>query len=68
MATLTKKDLLETIEGMPKALYSGGLYIRYDKNGLWYCGYENTVFHSSDKNLLVALAILYINLKTQGLC
>lgn len=63
---LTKKDLLEAIEDMPKALYSGGLYIRADKNGLWYCGYENSVFHSSDKNLLVALDTLRINLKAQG--
>ena len=66
MATLTKKDLLEAIEDMPKALYSGGLYIKYDMNGLWYCGYNNSVFHTSDRDLSIALDMLRINLKMQG--
>ena len=66
MATLTKKDLLEAIEDMPKALYSGGLYIKYDMNGLWYCGYNNSTFHTSDRDLSIALDMLRINLKMQG--
>ena len=60
---LTEKDLLGNI---PKALYSGGLYIKYDMNGLWYCGYNNTVFHTSDRYLSIALDLLRINLKLQG--
>ena len=63
---MTKKDLLEAIEDMPNALYSGGLYIKYDMNGLWYCGYNTTVFLTSDRDLSVALDILRINLKLQG--
>ena len=63
---MTKKELLETIEDMPKALYSGGLYIKYDMNGLWYCGYNNTTFHTSDRDLSVALDNLFNNLKASG--
>jgi hypothetical protein len=66
MTTLTKEKLFEVIEDIPKALYSGGLYIKYGMNGLWYCGYDNTVFHTSDRNLSVALDMLQINLKMQG--
>lgn len=66
MAIITKKKLLEAIEDMPKALYSGGLYIKYEMNGLWYCGYNNSTFHVSDRDLSVALGMLQINLKMQG--
>ena len=66
MATLTKKDLLEAIKDMPNSLYSGGLYIKYDLNGLWYCGYNGSVFHSSDRDLAVALDNLFNNLKASG--
>ena len=60
---LTEKDLLK---GMPKALVSGGFYLRYDFNGLWYCGYNNTVFHSSDRDLSTAIDELSIKLKEAG--
>ena len=63
MATLTKKELLEAIKDMPNSLYSGGFYIKYDLNGLWYCGYNNSVFHSSDKDLSKAIDELSIKLK-----
>ena len=52
--------------GYAKTLYSEGLYIKYDMNGLWYCGYNNSVFHASDRDLLIALDMLRINLKLQG--
>ena len=35
-------------------------------NGLWYCGYNNSVFHTSDRDLSIALDMLRINLKLQG--
>ena len=60
---LTEKELLK---GLPKALVSGGFYLRYDFNGLWYCGYNGTVFHSADRDLTVALDILSNNLKASG--
>ena len=63
---MTKKDLLEAIEDMPKALYSGGLYIKYDMNGLWYCGYNNSVFHACDRDLSTAIDELSIKLKEAG--
>jgi hypothetical protein len=63
MATLTKEELLEAIDDMPKALYSGGFYLRYDMNGLWYCGYNNTVFHASNRDLSIAIDELRIKLK-----
>ena len=63
---MTKKELLEAIEDIPKALYSGGFYLKYDMNGLWYCGYNNSVFHASDRDLTVALDILFNNIKASG--
>ena len=63
---MTKKDLLEAIEDMPKSLYSGGLYIKYDHNVLWYCGYNGSVFHSSDRDLSKAIDELSIKLKDAG--
>lgn len=60
---LKEKDLLDDI---PKALYNGGFYLKYDMNDLWYCGYNNSVFHTSDKDLSIALDMLRINLKMQG--
>ena len=60
---LTEKDLLKN---MPKALVSGGFYLKYDLNGLWYCGYNGSVFHSSDRDLAVALNILSNNIKASG--
>ena len=66
MATLTKKELIKAIEDMPKALYSGGFYLKYDMNGLWYCGYNNSVFHASDRDLSTAIDELRIKLKTSG--
>ena len=63
---MTKKELLKAIKDMPKALYSGGLYIKYDMNGLWYCGYNNSVFHTSDRDLAKAIDELSIKLKDAG--
>ena len=60
---LTEKELLK---GLPKALVSGGFYLKYDFNGLWYCGYNGSVFHSSDRDLAVALDILFNNIKESG--
>lgn len=54
------------INKLPLSLYSGGLYMKYDKNGLWYVGYQNSVHHASDKDLLEALSILYLKLKNCG--
>ena len=51
---------------MPNSLYSGGLYIKYDLNGLWYCGYNGSVFHSSDRDLSKAIDELSIKLKDAG--
>ena len=63
---MTKKDLLEAIEDMPNSLYSGGFYIKYDLNGLWYCGYNGSVFHSSDRDLSKAIDELSIKIKDAG--
>ena len=63
---MTKKELLEAIKDMPNSLYSGGFYLKYDRNGLWYCGYNGSVFHSSDRDLAVALDILSNNIKASG--
>ena len=60
---LTEKDLLKD---MPKALGSCGFYLRYEFNGLWYCGYDNSVFHSSDRDLSTAIDKLSIKLKEAG--
>lgn len=60
----------ETIEDilnqLPKSLYNGGLYMNYDMNELWYCGYKNSVYHSCDNNLKVALYNLLKKLKENG--
>ena len=63
MIMLTEKDLLK---GLPKALVSGGFYLRYDFNGLWYCGYNNSVFHASDRDLSTAIDELRNKLKASG--
>lgn len=63
---MTKEKLIETINGLPESLYSGGLYMRYDANGLWYCGYNGSVFHKSDKDLSTALDMLKDELNKQG--
>ena len=60
---MIKKDLLD---GIPKALYSGGFYLKYDMNGLWYCGYNNSAFHASDRDLSIAIDELRIKLKASG--
>lgn len=61
---------LETIDDilnqLPKALYSGGLYMKYDFNGFWYCGYDKSVYHTCDHDLKVALYDLLMNLKENG--
>lgn len=53
----------DILNQLPKALYSGGLYIRYDFNGYWYCGYEKSVYHICDRDLKVALYDLLMKLK-----
>ena len=63
---MTKEKLIETINDLPVSLYSGGLYMKYDKNGMWYCGYNNSVYHKSDKDLSIALDMLKNELKEQG--
>ena len=63
---MTKKELLDVIKDMPNSLYSGGLYIKYDLNGLWYCGYNGSVFHSADRDLSKAIDELSIKLKDAG--
>lgn len=60
---LTEKDLLNDI---PKALYNGGFYLKYEMSGLWYCGYNNSVFHASDRDLSIAIDELRIKLKASG--
>ena len=60
----------ETIDNilnqLPKALYSGGLYMNYDMNGLWYCGYNKSVFNTADNDLKIALCNLLAKLKEVG--
>ena len=69
MTTLTKKDLLEAIENMPKVLFvDRGLFMRYDTKGLWYCGYDNTSVFASDRELPIALEKLGEKLKELRLC
>ena len=63
---MTKKELLEAIKDMPNSVYSGGFYLKYDLNGLWYCGYNGSVFHSSHRDLTVALDNLSNNIKASG--
>ena len=66
---MTKKDLLEAIEDMPKVLFGDrGLFMRYDTKGLWYCGYDNTTVFASDKELPIALEKLGEKLKESKLC
>jgi hypothetical protein len=62
---ITKKDLLEVIEDMPKVLLDDrGLYMKYGTNGLWYCGYDTTSVYASDRELPIALEKLRSKLKT----
>lgn len=56
----------DILNQLPKGLYSGGLYIRYDFNGYWYCGYEKSVHHTCDDDLKVALCDLLKKLKEIG--
>lgn len=56
----------ELLNKLPKALYSGGLYIQYDMNGLWYCGYQNSVYHTSNMILKEALEELLIKIENYG--
>ena len=66
---MTKKDLLEAIEDMPKILLGDRvLFMRYHTNGLWYCGYDNTTVFASDRELPIALEKLGKILKESRLC
>lgn len=56
----------DILNQLPKALYGGGLYMNYEMNGWWYCGYRNSVHHTADKYLKVALYDLLIKLKEIG--
>ena len=56
----------DILNQLPKALYSGGLYMDYNMNGLWYCGYNKSVYHSCDNELKVALYDLLMKLKENG--
>lgn len=56
----------DILNQLPKALYGGGLYMNYEMNGWWHCGYKNSVYHSGDKYLKVALCDLLKELKESG--
>lgn len=56
----------DILKQLPKALYSGGLYMNYDLNGFWYCGYDKSVHHATDRDLKVALYNLLVKLKENG--
>jgi hypothetical protein len=66
---MTKKDLLEAIEDMPKTIFGDRcFFMRRNMDNVWYCGYDNTSVFASDKDILTALDKLYIILKTHALC
>lgn len=56
----------ELIKRLPIALYSGGLYIQYEMNGLWYCGYQNSTYHVLEHDLEIALNSLITKLNENG--
>lgn len=59
------ETLEQLLSKLPTSLYKGGLYMKHC-NGFWYVGYEESVHHTSDKDLRVALSVLYDKLKTFG--
>ena len=56
----------ELLKRLPVALYSGGLYMQYDMCGLWYCGYHNSTYQISDRDLKKALTTLVNVLNENG--
>lgn len=54
----------ELLSFLPTRTYSGSIYIDY--NGLWRVGYENTVRHQSEFELIDALYDMVVKLKEGG--
>lgn len=54
----------ELLSFLPIKIYIGGIYIDY--NGLWRVGYENTVLHQSEFELIDALYFMCVKLKEEG--
>lgn len=54
----------ELLSFLPRRTFSGSVYIDY--NGLWRVGYENTVFHQSEFELIDALYFMCVLLKEEG--
>lgn len=54
----------ELLSFLPTRTYSGSIYIDY--NGLWRVGYENTVRHQSEFELIDALYDMVVKLKEEG--
>lgn len=54
----------ELLSFLPTRTYSGSIYIDY--NGLWRVGYENTVRHQSEFELIDALYDMCVKLKEEG--
>lgn len=54
----------ELLSFLPTRTYSGSIYIDY--NGLWRVGYENTVRHQSEFELIDALYFMCVRLKEEG--
>lgn len=59
------ETLEQLLNKLPTSLYKGGLYMKHG-NGIWYVGYEESVHHTSDKDLRVALSVFCVKLKTFG--
>ena len=55
----------ELLSFLPTRTYSGSIYIDY--NGLWRVGYENTVRHQSEFELIDALYFMCVRLKEEGM-
>lgn len=54
----------ELLSFLPTRIYIGSIYIDY--NGLWRVGYENTVLHQSEFELIDALYFMCVKLKEKG--
>lgn len=57
-------DIGELLSFLPTRIYIGSIYIDY--NGLWRVGYENTVLHQSEFELIDALYFMCVKLKEEG--